>query len=122
MERRELICIGCPLGCPLSVTIEKDEVIKVEGNTCKKGDTYARKEITAPTRIVTSTVRVCNGTSPMVSVKTESDIPKKKIMDCMQELKDIMIKAPVEIGDVILSNVAETGINVVATKTIKKLD
>ena len=58
MEKRELICIGCPLGCPVTVTMEAGEVIKVEGNTCKRGDDYARKEVTNPTRIVTSTVMV----------------------------------------------------------------
>ena len=58
---RELTCIGCPMGCPLTVTMEAGEVISVTGNTCKRGDIYARKEVTNPTRIVTSTVRVTGG-------------------------------------------------------------
>ena len=74
MEKRELICIGCPLGCPLSVTLENGEVTSVTGNTCPRGDAYARKEVTNPTRIVTSTVRVEGGVYAMVSCKTESDI------------------------------------------------
>ena len=57
MEQRELTCIGCPLGCPLTVTLENRAVQSVQGNTCPRGDAYARKEVTAPTRIVTSTVR-----------------------------------------------------------------
>ena len=61
MENRDLICIGCPLGCPLTVTIENGEVTEVKGNTCPKGDAYARKEVTNPTRIVTSTVVVEGG-------------------------------------------------------------
>ena len=79
MERRELICIGCPLGCALTVSMEGAEVVSVTGNTCKRGDVYARKEVTNPTRIVTSTVKVSNGTADMVSVKTKEDVPKEKI-------------------------------------------
>lgn len=55
METRELTCIGCPLGCALTVTMNGKEVVEVKGNTCKKGDIYARKEVTNPTRIVTTT-------------------------------------------------------------------
>ena len=70
MEKRELICIGCPMGCPLTVEMNGKEVVSVSGNTCKRGATYAEKEVTNPTRIVTSTVRVLGGTAEMVSVKT----------------------------------------------------
>ena len=118
MEKRELICIGCPLGCPVTVTMEAGEVIKVEGNTCKRGDDYARKEVTNPTRIVTSTVKVSNGTADMVSVKTKEDVPKEKIFDCMRALKDVTVQAPVHIGDVVLKNVAGTGVDMVATKNV----
>ena len=79
MEKRELTCIGCPLGCSITVTMENAEILDVTGNTCKRGDAYARKEVTHPTRIVTSTVRVSGGTIPMVSCKTKEDIPKEKI-------------------------------------------
>jgi hypothetical protein len=67
MEKRELICIGCPMGCPLTVTMEGGEVVEVKGNTCPKGDTYAHKEVTNPTRIVTSTVMVSGGKVPTYS-------------------------------------------------------
>lgn len=80
MEKRELTCIGCPLGCSITVTMENAEILDVTGNTCKRGDAYARKEVTHPTRIVTSTVRVSGGTIPMVSCKTKEDIPKEKIL------------------------------------------
>ena len=53
METRNLTCIGCPLGCSLSVQIENEQVVSVSGNTCPRGDAYARKEVTNPTRIVT---------------------------------------------------------------------
>lgn len=118
MKTVNLICIGCPLGCPLTVEMEGSEVKAVSGNTCPRGDAYARKELTNPTRIVTSTVRVSGGRLAMVSVKTASDIPKGKIFDCVKALKDVEVKAPVKIGDVIVENVAGTGVNIIATKNV----
>lgn len=118
MSTVNLICIGCPLGCPLTVEMEGNEVKSVAGNTCPRGDAYAKKELTNPTRIVTSTVRVAGGRLAMVSVKTESDIPKGKIFDCVKALKDVEVTAPVKIGDVIVENVAGTGVNVIATKNV----
>lgn len=118
METRNLTCIGCPLGCSLTVTLENNEVTAVSGNTCPRGDAYARKEVTNPTRIVTSSVKVEGGVLPVVSVKTQTDIPKSMIFDCANALKDVVVKAPVHIGDVLLSDVAGTGVAIVATKNI----
>ena len=118
MEERKLICIGCPMGCPLTVEIDGAEVVSVTGNTCKRGDVYARKEVTNPTRIVTSTVRVTGGDHEMVSVKTKEDIPKGKIFECVQALKGVSVQAPVHIGVVILEDVAGTGVPIVATKNV----
>lgn len=115
---RELTCIGCPLGCSITVTMNGTDVVSVTGNTCPRGDAYARKEVTNPTRIVTSTVRVEGGISPMVNVKTASDIPKAKIFECVSALKNVVVTAPVKIGDVVLSNVTGTGVDVVAAKNI----
>ena len=115
---RELTCIGCPLGCSITVTMNGTDVVSVTGNTCPRGDAYARKEVTNPTRIVTSTVRVEGGISPMVNVKTASDIPKAKNFECASALKNVVVTAPVKIGDVVLSNVAGTGVDVVAAKNI----
>ena len=116
MGKRELICIGCPMGCPVTVQMNGTQVISVSGNTCPRGDAYARKEVTNPTRIVTSTVKVEGGSVGMVSVKTKEDIPKDKIFDCVRALKNITVKAPIRIGDVILADAAGTGVDVVATK------
>lgn len=118
MEKRELICISCPMGCPLTVELEGQEIVNITGYTCKRGEVYGRKEVTNPTRIVTSTVKVEGGKTDMVSVKTREDIPKDKISECVKALKGITVKAPVRIGDVILSNVAGTGVDIVATKEV----
>lgn len=119
MEKVNLICIGCPMGCPLTIEKEGNEIISVSGNTCPRGDAYARKELTNPTRIVTSTVPVTGSDIERISVKTKEDIPKGKIFECVKELKSVVAKAPVAIGDVVLANVAGTGVDVIATKDAK---
>ena len=121
MKKTELTCIGCPMGC--AVTVEMDgagEITGVTGHTCKRGEDYARKEVTDPTRIVTSTVKVEGGTLEMVSVKTKEDIPKGKIFEIMEEIKNTSVDAPVVIGDVIIDNCAGTGIPVIATKNVDR--
>ena len=105
MEERNLTCIGCPLGCALKVTIDGENVT-VTGNTCKRGADYGAKEVK-------------NGTIPMVSVKTAQDIPKEKIMDVMDCINRITVEAPVHIGDVLLSDAAATGVDIVATKNVE---
>ena len=116
MEKRELICIGCPMGCPLTVTLDGGAVVTVQGNTCPRGDAYARREVTAPTRIVTTTVRVTGGILPAVSC-----IPKEKIFDVVRALKSVVVPAPVHIGQVLLPDAAGTGVDVVATKDVAEV-
>lgn len=118
METRNLTCINCPMGCALTIEMEGDEVISISGNTCPRGEAYGRKEVTNPTRIVTSTVRVTGGAADMVSVKTKQDIPKGKIFDCIKALRDVEVQAPVHVGDVIVTDVAGTGVEIVATKSV----
>lgn len=122
MEKKELTCICCPLGCALEVTIDGNEVVGVKGNSCKRGEVYGVKECTNPTRIVTSTVEVINGDLNMVPVKTQSDIPKEKIEDCMKELKGLKVEAPVKIGDIIVENIAGTNVNIIATRNVEKVN
>jgi len=118
METRELTCIGCPMGCALTVELNGSEVVSVTGQTCKRGEDYAKKEVTNPTRIVTSSVVVTGGSLAAVSVKTKTDIPKDKIFECVKALKDVVVTAPVHIGDVVLADVAGTGVDVIATKNV----
>lgn len=118
--KKNLTCIGCPLGCTVTVEMDGENVVSVTGNTCPRGEAYARKEVTSPTRIVTSTVQVKGGKLPVVSVKTKNDIPKNKIFDCVKALRKVVLEAPVQIGDVALSDVAGTGIDVIVTKNVEK--
>ena len=120
METKELTCIGCPLGCRIRITLQDGQICSIDGNTCKNGEKYARKELTAPTRIVTTTVAVAGGTAPVVSAKTAADIPKEKIFDCIRALQALCVPAPVVIGQVLLADAAGTGVDVVATKNVEK--
>ncbi len=114
-ETINLTCIGCPLGCTVTVTKDGNEITDITGYTCKRGLEYARTEVLAPVRTVTSTVRVTEGRNAVVAVKTASPIPKEKISQCMDAIYTMKAKAPVAIGDVICDNIAGTGVALVAT-------
>ena len=117
MEKRELTCIGCPLGCSITVTLENGEIKDVAGYTCKRGHDYARKEVTNPTRIVRLTGSATG--AAVVSCKTAQDIPKGKIFEIVAALRQVTAHAPVKIGDVLLTNAAGTGVDIVATKNVQ---
>lgn len=121
MEHKELICINCPMGCMLSVDIDDKGGMTVTGNTCPRGDAYARKELTSPTRIVTSIVNVVGGELPVTSVKTASDIPKGKIGEVIDSLRGYEVEAPIHIGDILIENVAGTGVPVISTRNVEKV-
>lgn len=107
------------MGCRMTVEMDGGEVKSVSGYTCPRGKTYAEKEVTNPTRIVTSTVRVTGGSKERVSCKTASDIPKNKIAEVMADINAATVTAPVKIGDVLIENVADTGVDIVATAIVK---
>ena len=119
MEVRNLICIGCPLGCPVTVTMDGED-IQVAGNTCPRGADYAKKEVLSPTRIVTSSIRVNNGVIARVSVKTKSDIPKSKIFEVMDEIRNTRVDAPVSMGQILIGDCAGTGVEIIATKSVER--
>lgn len=118
--KKDFVCIGCPLGCNITVEINNGEIKNIVGNTCPKGADYVAKELTDPRRIVTSLVRVQGGVLPVVSVKTAADIPKGSIKDCIKALKMVELSAPVRMGDVVVENVCGTGVNIVATANVEK--
>lgn len=112
----KLICIVCPKGCHLEI----DESFNVTGNFCKRGEVYAKNEITNPTRTVTSTVKLNSKILKMLPVRTDKPIAKSKMFDVMEELKKVEVNAPVNSGDIIISNILGTNINIIATRTIKE--
>lgn len=114
-QRKELICITCPMGCGLTVELEDDKVLSVSGNGCKRGLDYAAAEAVRPTWMLTTTVRVRGGASPLASVKTASPIPKELLMPSMEVLGRVTVEAPVRRGQVVLRNLLDCGVDVVAT-------
>ena len=120
MEKRLLTCIGCPLGCSITASPNTDGTYEITGYTCKRGLEYAKKELTRPERTVTSTVRVSGGVANVVSVRTASDVPKDAIWDVMQVINSLTVPAPVKIGDVLLADIAGTGVALTATKGVAK--
>ena len=114
---KQLICICCPKGCHLNVDAENGSVT---GNGCKRGIEYGINEVTNPVRVVTSTVKVSNGELPVVTVKTRNPIPKELNFKCMEEINKTVVEAPVKIGDIIIKNVLETGVDIIATRNIQE--
>ena len=112
---KEIICIVCPNGCRMTV----DDAGKVTGNTCIRGERYAVKESTHPTRVLTTTVKLEGAALARLPVKTAEDIPKEKLFCAMRELNAVTVKAPVSRGDAVLENVAGTGVNVIACRDVK---
>ena len=118
--KRELICIGCPMGCHLTAEVENGAVTSVTGNTCPRGDDYARRECVAPVRTVTGTVAIEGAALPVLPVRTNGEIPKTQVFDVARALRTVKVQAPIAIGDVVLQNVCGTGVDVVAAKNMAR--
>lgn len=116
MDKKEFICTACPKGCMLKVLMEGDEVVKIEGNTCRKGQDYARAEIFDPRRTVASTVRVSGGLHPLLPVYTASPVPKPAIRKVLQAIREVELAAPVAANSVVLEDAAGTGIAILASR------
>ncbi len=118
--KQELICIGCPMGCQLTAEVENGAVTSVTGNTCPRGDAYARRECVAPVRTVTGTVAIEGAALPVLPVRTNGEIPKTQVFDVARALRTVKVQAPIAIGDVVLQNVCGTGVDVVAAKNMAR--
>ena len=116
-EVMNFTCVQCPMGCPLTVTLEDGVVTSVTGNTCPRGKVYGEHEATHPERVVTSLVGIV-GDYHAVSVKTTAPVPKDRVDDVLDQISSTLVTLPVTMGDVVVSNVAGTGVDVVATKNV----
>jgi len=117
---REFVCIICPNGCRIRVVYEGTDIKKMTGEECPKGRDYVKNEITNPLRVFTGSVLVVNGDFSLVSVKTSMPIPKEYLKKIGEVTRRINVEAPVEIGQVIASNLLEEGIDLIATRKINK--
>jgi len=117
--KREFTCIICPNGCRISVEYEGTNIKNITGEECPKGKDYIETEINNPLRVFTGSVLVENGDFPLVSVKTSSPIPKKYLKKIGEITRRIKVEAPVEIGQIVASNLLDNNIDLVATRKIK---
>ncbi len=117
MKKNELICIVCPKGCHLEVT-QGNEGLNVTGNQCKRGPVYAQKELTEPTRVLTTTVKIKNGILNRLPVVTEGEILKQSLEDAMELLNNVELEAPVQTDQVIIKNLLGSGVNVIAARSM----
>ena len=114
-----LVCINCPRGCHLVVNVVNDKII-VEGNFCPKGETYATNELTNPLRTVTTTLEIESKLYRRLPVITSAPIPKARVADLMKSLKDVKVKAPIKLGEVIVNNILGLNIDLIASKSINE--
>lgn len=115
---REFTCIMCPQGCTIEVEVEGTEVRSVSGNRCPKGKAYVTQEIVDPQRNIASSVLVRGGELPLASVRLTKTIPKARIFDVMDQIRQVTVDAPVEAGTVVIHDVLGLGSDVIVTKTV----
>ncbi len=114
--KREMICVACPIGCSLVVELDKSgSVLAVAGNQCKRGEEYAITECTAPTRMLTTTAKVIGGLTPLVSVRSAKPLPKGVLLESVKLINAVEVNAPVKIGDKIIANILDTGVDIIAS-------
>ena len=112
---KEITCIVCPKGCTLTVDRANG---KVTGNSCDRGKDYGLAEVTNPTRVLTTTVAIDNAIESRLPVKTSAPIPKRTLPEAMAVIDKIRITAPVQLGQVIYPNLLDTGVDLVACRSM----
>lgn len=123
-KRFELVCIVCPLGCRLTLIKDESDArgYRIEGNACKRGEAYAIREMTNPTRVLATTVKINRGFLSRLPVRTDGEIPKGLLMKAMNIISRYEVEAPVRRGDVLIENILDTGVDVIATRHMKRQD
>jgi CxxC motif-containing protein len=114
-EKTKILCVTCPKGCTLEVDHEGETVISVKPG-CKRGHQYAARELVDPRRMVATTVKIAGGLHPLLPVYTSAPFPKARIQELRAALKDLQISAPVKMGRVIVSNLLDTGVDILASR------
>lgn len=126
IETLRFNCTTCPSECLLTVEVERDadgavaEVHSVIGNSCPRGDTFARQELTYPMRVLTTTVAVSGGDETLLPVRTAEAIPLELHAQAMDLIRDLVVKAPIRMSDVVLPNLLDTGTDLIASMDIDR--
>ena len=117
-EKRTVSCIVCPMGCVGEVEMRDGAVVGVTGFNCERGKNYAREEVIAPKRMLTTTVRVIGGQLALVPVVSTRSLPKEQLLRAARCLAETSVKAPVAEGQIIVANLLDLGVDIVATRAI----
>ena len=113
-----ITCINCPVGCRMTVSLsDTGEFLSVTGNTCPRGAKYAQQECTLPERMITAVIPVAGSETPLY-VNTASPVPKKLISSVIDELARVQVSLPVTIGQIVLPDVLNTGVDIIATRSL----
>lgn len=120
MEKKHYVCITCPRSCRLTVWEEADG-IHVEGATCKRGETHGKNEYTNPMRMLTTTVAIEGGVHPRIAVVSSAELPKELLPQCLERLYTITLTAPVRRGQIIAADICGTGVDIIASRSMKTL-
>lgn len=115
-EQREFICVTCPVGCAIQAEVEGDELIAIQGHACQRGEAFVREELTAPRRMLTTTVRVSGGTLPLVPVRSSVPVPKGLMFKIARALREVELRAPVGDHQMVLENALGSGVDIVTSR------
>lgn len=122
VETYGYLCTGCPLGCRLEVDATADDVIEVRGFGCKRGERYGRQEHLDPRRPLSTTVWIDGAAVRRAPVRTADAIPKAQVIEVARALRGVRLQAPVRRGEVVLANALGTGVDVIATRALERVD
>ena len=120
--KKVMTCIACPQGCRLEVDADGARVLAVTGQKCKRGDAYARQEVEAPMRLLSTSVLTRGLELKMLPVRTSGPIPKGKLFDAMDAVKLLVVTSPVKAGAVVAQNFLGLGVDLLACRTLVKAE
>lgn len=117
---RRISCIVCPMSCVGEVEIADGQVIQTVGFSCERGRAYAKTEVTDPKRVLTTTVRIHDGTLSLLPVVSRQPLPKGKIAACVRCLASVEVQAPVQEGDIVAENILGLGVDIIASRDVAR--
>ncbi len=120
IEKRHLVCVVCPIGCEIDVVHDGSKIISMEGNKCERSEEFVSQELVEPMRVLTTTIRIEGSRWPVIPVRTGKSVPSRLFPRIMRKLRGINLQAPVNMLDVVVRDVLGTGVNVIATRTMRR--
>lgn len=114
-----ITCIVCPLGCSIDIEEENESIVEINGYSCPRGKEFAESEFYNPKRVVTTIVAIDGGEQLYLPVISDGQVPKQMLWDCVELLKRTKVRPPIEMGDIVVEDILDTGINIISAKSIE---